>query len=114
MNHDHSTDIVVIGAGTAGLSAFHEIKASGAQVLLVDRGPLGTTCARVGCMPSKAALHAGEQWTPMLGLEGGERVIGARLGHAKPVARRSHHAGSTGARCCRPHGQGGRRSASHG
>lgn len=62
MNKERVADIAVIGAGTAGLSAFHEINAQGAEVLLIDRGPLGTTCARVGCMPSKAALHAGEQW----------------------------------------------------
>ncbi|WP_407792402.1 dihydrolipoyl dehydrogenase [Pigmentiphaga litoralis] len=62
MNSSHThVDIVVIGAGTAGLTAFNEIKRSGRSVLLVDRGPLGTTCARVGCMPSKAALHAGHQ-----------------------------------------------------
>jgi dihydrolipoamide dehydrogenase len=56
------TDIAVIGAGTAGSLAFHEITRAGRQALLIDRGPLGTTCARVGCMPSKAALHAGRQW----------------------------------------------------
>lgn len=55
-------DIAIIGAGTAGSTAFHALKAAGKQVVLIDRGPLGTTCARVGCMPSKAALHAGMHW----------------------------------------------------
>lgn len=55
-------DVAIIGAGTAGMSAFHAVKAAGKQVVLIDRGPLGTTCARVGCMPSKAALHAGQKW----------------------------------------------------
>jgi dihydrolipoamide dehydrogenase len=59
------TDIAVIGAGTAGLAAFHAIRDAGAQTLLIDHGPLGTTCARVGCMPSKAVLHAGQQWSAM-------------------------------------------------
>ena len=58
-----NVDAVVIGAGTAGANAFHILKAAGAKVLLVDRGPLGTTCARVGCMPSKAALHAAARWS---------------------------------------------------
>lgn len=53
------TDIAVVGAGTAGVTAFHEIRRAGCTALLIDRGPLGTTCARVGCMPSKAVLHAG-------------------------------------------------------
>lgn len=60
-----STDIAVIGAGTAGLTAFMEITRAGRTALLIDRGPLGTTCARVGCMPSKAVLHAGEQWATL-------------------------------------------------
>lgn len=57
------TDIAVIGAGTAGLTAFHEVRRAGRSALLIDHGPLGTTCARVGCMPSKAVLHAGHQWS---------------------------------------------------
>lgn len=56
-----ATDIAVIGAGTAGLTAFHEITRAGRSAVLIDRGPLGTTCARVGCMPSKAVLHASHQ-----------------------------------------------------
>jgi dihydrolipoamide dehydrogenase len=60
-----TTDIAVIGAGTAGLTAFSEITRVGRTALLIDRGPLGSTCARVGCMPSKAVLHAGEQWAMM-------------------------------------------------
>jgi dihydrolipoamide dehydrogenase len=55
-------DVVIIGAGTAGLAAFAEVTKAGKSALLVDHGPLGTTCARVGCMPSKAALHAGQEW----------------------------------------------------
>jgi len=65
MTNPLNTDIVVIGAGTAGLTAFNAIKRAGASALLIDRGPLGTTCARVGCMPSKAALHAGQRWATL-------------------------------------------------
>ncbi len=60
-----TTDIAVIGAGTAGLTAFMEITRAGRTAVLIDRGPLGTTCARVGCMPSKAVLHAGDQWAAL-------------------------------------------------
>lgn len=55
-------DVAIIGAGTAGITAFSMLKNAGKNVVLIDRGPLGTTCARVGCMPSKAALHAGMRW----------------------------------------------------
>lgn len=66
------TDIAVIGAGTAGLSAFHEIRRAGHTALLIDHGPLGTTCARVGCMPSKAVLHAAHNWSVLRDLLGAE------------------------------------------
>lgn len=64
-------DIAIIGAGTAGITAFHAARAADKNVVLIDRGPLGTTCARVGCMPSKAALHAGMRWSIAKGLPGG-------------------------------------------
>ena len=56
------TDVVVLGAGTAGLAAYHAVRDAKRRAIVVDRGPLGTTCAREGCMPSKAALHAGRRF----------------------------------------------------
>ncbi|MDB5986889.1 MAG: dihydrolipoyl dehydrogenase [Nevskia sp.] len=53
-------DVAIIGAGSAGLAANSAAHAAGATVLLIDRGPGGTTCARVGCMPSKLLLAAGD------------------------------------------------------
>ena len=55
----HQTcDVAVIGAGTAGLAAFRAAEAAGADAVLIERGPGGTTCARVGCMPSKLLVAA--------------------------------------------------------
>lgn len=51
-------DIAIIGAGTAGLSALQSAVRLGKKALLIDKGPLGTTCARVGCMPSKLLIAA--------------------------------------------------------
>ena len=56
----HTVDVAVIGAGTAGLGAQRAARRAGRSALLIDRGPLGTTCARVGCMPSKLLIAAGE------------------------------------------------------
>src|ERR1700680_2833168 len=53
-------DVAVIGAGTAGLSARREAAKLGASVVLIEGGPYGTTCARVGCMPSKLLIAAAE------------------------------------------------------
>ena len=51
-------DVIIIGAGTAGLSALREVRKSTDNFLLINDGPYGTTCARVGCMPSKALIEA--------------------------------------------------------
>lgn len=56
--NERSVDIAVIGAGSAGLTALHTAKKAGAQGLLIEQGPYGTTCARVGCMPSKLLIAA--------------------------------------------------------
>ena len=53
-------DVAVVGAGTAGLAAYRAAKAAGATVALIEGGPYGTTCARVGCMPSKLLIAAAE------------------------------------------------------
>ncbi len=53
-------DVAIIGAGTAGLSAYRAAKKYTDSVLLVEAGKHGTTCARVGCMPSKLLIAAAE------------------------------------------------------
>ncbi|ODB34915.1 dihydrolipoyl dehydrogenase [Pseudoalteromonas sp. BMB] len=55
-----NTDVVVIGAGTAGLSAYRNAKKYTSEVLMIESGVYGTTCARVGCMPSKLLIAAAE------------------------------------------------------
>src|SRR4030095_692490 len=53
-------DVAVIGAGTAGLAAYRAAKAAGASAAIIEGGDYGTTCARVGCMPSKLLLAAAD------------------------------------------------------
>lgn len=53
-------DVAVIGAGTAGLSAYRAARNAGKHAVLIEDGPHGTTCARVGCMPSKLLIAAAE------------------------------------------------------
>ena len=55
-----TTEVAVIGAGTAGLAAYRAVVAAGARALIVEGGAYGTTCARVGCMPSKLMIAAAE------------------------------------------------------
>lgn len=76
-------DVAVIGAGTAGLAAYRAAIARGKRAVIVEAGAYGTTCARVGCMPSKLliaaadAAHASSRYPEFgLGLEGRVRVDG--------------------------------------
>ena len=56
-----NVDVAVIGAGTAGLAAYRAAKAAGAaRAVIIEGGAYGTTCARVGCMPSKLLIAAAE------------------------------------------------------
>ena len=55
-----TTDVAIIGAGTAGLHARRAVAAAGKQWLLIEAGPYGTTCARTGCMPSKLLIAAAD------------------------------------------------------
>ncbi|MEO5963403.1 MAG: dihydrolipoyl dehydrogenase [Thermomonas sp.] len=52
----HEVDVAIIGAGSAGMAAYHEVRKTTERVALIEGGPFGTTCARVGCMPSKLLL----------------------------------------------------------
>ncbi|MDO4640574.1 MAG: dihydrolipoyl dehydrogenase [Neisseria sp.] len=53
-------DVVVIGGGTAGMGAFRNARLHTDNVYLIESNVYGTTCARVGCMPSKLLIAAAE------------------------------------------------------
>jgi dihydrolipoamide dehydrogenase len=56
---DYQAQVVVLGAGPGGYSAAFRAADLGREVVLVERWPtLGGVCLNVGCIPSKALLHA--------------------------------------------------------
>ena len=56
---DLHAEVLVIGAGPGGYSAAFRASDLGKKVILVDKGAtLGGVCLNVGCIPSKALLHA--------------------------------------------------------
>ena len=55
-----NVDVAIIGAGTAGMGAYRAALKHTDSVLLIEGGSYGTTCARVGCMPSKLLIAAGD------------------------------------------------------
>ena len=50
-------DVVVIGAGQAGLNAIKEERKATNRYALINGGELGATCAKFGCMPSTVAIQ---------------------------------------------------------
>ena len=53
-------DLIVIGAGSGGYAAARTAREKGADVALVDQGPLGGLCILRGCMPSKTFLASSD------------------------------------------------------
>lgn len=70
-------DVAIIGAGSAGLYALGQVRRFTDNFVLIDGGELGTTCARVGCMPSKVMIQVAEDFHRKSifdreGIEGGD------------------------------------------
>ena len=55
-------DVAIIGAGSAGLYALSQVRRETDNYVLIDGGELGTTCARVGCMPSKVFIQVADDF----------------------------------------------------
>ena len=53
-------DVLVLGAGSGGYACALRAAQLGLTVGLVEKGNLGGTCLHVGCIPTKALLHAAE------------------------------------------------------
>ena len=64
-------DLVVIGSGPGGYVASIVAAQKGMKVASIEkRTTLGGTCLNVGCIPSKAMLHASEQYENAVKLNG--------------------------------------------
>ncbi len=75
----HTYDVAIIGAGTAGLAALREARRHTDNLVIINDGHYGTTCARVGCMPSKALIESANAFHRRvnfaeLAIDGGEHL----------------------------------------
>jgi dihydrolipoamide dehydrogenase len=91
-------DVAIIGAGTAGLAAYREVSDHTESVVLIEGGPYGTTCARVGCMPSKLLIAAAEAAhavaeAPVFGVHAGPPRIDGKAVMARVRAERDRFVG---------------------
>lgn len=57
---ERRVDVAIIGAGTAGMGAYRAAREHTDSLALIEGDQYGTTCARVGCMPSKLLIAAAE------------------------------------------------------
>jgi dihydrolipoamide dehydrogenase len=74
-----NVDVAVIGAGSAGIRAYRGARQYTENVVLIEGGPYGTTCARVGCMSSKLLIAASEaahaiRQAPAFGIHPGDKT----------------------------------------
>ena len=62
-------NIVVIGAGTAGLITAVIAAGLGAKVALIEKHLMGGDCLNVGCVPSKGMIRASRAWADLRNAE---------------------------------------------
>ena len=98
MNNERKVDVAIIGAGTAGIAAYRAAHGAGASALLIEGGVHGTTCARVGCMPSKLLISAAEAAhaiarAPGFGVHAGETRVNGREVMARVRSERDRFVG---------------------
>jgi dihydrolipoamide dehydrogenase len=63
---NREADVAIIGVGTAGMVAYQRVRKVTDKVVLIEADQYGTTCARVGCMPSKLLIAAADNAHNML------------------------------------------------
>jgi dihydrolipoamide dehydrogenase len=95
---ERKVDVAIIGAGTAGLAAYREAREYTDRIVLIEGGPYGTTCARVGCMPSKLLIAAAEaahavHEAPVFGVHAGPARIDGKAVMARVRAERDRFVG---------------------
>lgn len=60
MKNVRNVEVAIIGAGTSGMGAYREALKHTDSIVLIEGDQYGTTCARVGCMPSKLLIAPAE------------------------------------------------------
>jgi dihydrolipoamide dehydrogenase len=96
---ERKAEVAIIGAGTAGLAAYRMVREHTDRLVLIEEGPGGTTCARVGCMPSKLLIAAAEaahavREAPVFGITAGPARVDGEAVMARVRALRDEFVGS--------------------
>src|ERR1700683_2954015 len=75
-----SCKLLVIGAGPAGYVCAIRAGQLGIDTVIVEANSLGGTCLNVGCIPSKALIHAAEEFAKISRMAAGENPLGIAVG----------------------------------
>jgi dihydrolipoamide dehydrogenase len=73
---DISCRLLVIGAGPGGYVCAIRAGQLGIDTVIVESGKTGGTCLNVGCIPSKALIHAAEEYDRIVHLASGKNSLG--------------------------------------
>jgi dihydrolipoamide dehydrogenase len=68
--------LLVIGGGPGGYVTAIRAAQLGVDTLIVDDGPLGGVCLNIGCIPSKALIHAGDEFEKLVHAANGLSPMG--------------------------------------
>ncbi|TIL62003.1 MAG: dihydrolipoyl dehydrogenase, partial [Mesorhizobium sp.] len=71
-----SCKLLVIGAGPGGYICAIRAGQLGVDTVIVEAGKPGGTCLNVGCIPSKALIHAAEEFEKVAHMAGGKSPLG--------------------------------------
>jgi dihydrolipoamide dehydrogenase len=77
---DISCKLLVIGAGPGGYVCAIRAGQLGIDTVVVEAKKLGGTCLNVGCIPSKALIHAAEEFKKIARIASGESPLGISAG----------------------------------
>lgn len=93
-----NVDIAIIGAGSAGMNAYKAARQYTDSIVIIENGSYGTTCADVGCMPSKLLIAAAEaahsiEQAPAFGVKADAPIVDGRAVMARVRSERDRFVG---------------------
>ncbi len=98
MKAERNVEVAIIGAGSAGMRAYREVSKQTDSVVLIEGSDYGTTCASVGCMPSKLLIAAAEaahlgEYSHEFGVHYGDKAIDGKAVMARVRNERDRFVG---------------------